>query len=140
MRKMLDEDGAARFKEYTTSSKDTAIMPICLDFDAKNDVSDYIFGIRESAEAIHDSDQPQFIVLIREPGVSLPAPKRELMKIGTRILKKHAPNRTYIFLECEGTQESNDILGAISFFLSRLGAAPEDGPKDWLEEYIYSEH
>lgn len=140
-RRLLDPEKKSEFEEYTPSSHSTAVMPFCIVFNEENDLNDYAFCCREGAEAILDSDQPKFIILIKEPGIELPAPKQVLMKIGTRIFNKKAPNRVYIFLEVEGNpKEDLDISGAIGFFLARLGAVPEGAPRpEWLSEYIYRE-
>lgn len=137
-RRLLGPDGRSEFDEYTASSSNTAVMPFCMVFNEDHDLNDYAFCCREGAEAILDSNQPKFIILIKENGVELPAPKWEMMKIGTRIFNKKAPNRTYIFLEVE---EEAGARGAIGEFLSRLGAVPEDEmPPEWLSEYIYREN
>lgn len=139
-RRLLDPRGKAELERYRTSSDKLCIMPFCIAFEKEHDIGDYVFCCREGAETMLDTDQPKIIVLVTAPGVELPAPKQEMMKIGTRIFKKKAPHRTYIFIEAEGTKEDADISGAIGFFLSRLGAAPEDEmPPKWLSEYVYME-
>lgn len=138
-RKLLEDK--SDFEAYTPSSRYPAVMPFCIVFQGESDLNDFTFSCREGAESFEDNDQPKMIVLIREPHVELPAPKQEMMKIATRIFKKVAPSRTYIFVEAEGTQETADISGAIYGFLGRLGRIPEDAPPPaWLSEYIYKEH
>ena len=139
-RRLLDPRGKSELEQYKPSSDKTAFMPFCIVFDKAYDINDYVFACREGAEATLDNDQPKIIVFVREPGVELPAEKAEMMKIGTRIFNKKAPNRTYIFIEAEGRKEDVDVSGAIAFFLARLGAVPEDEmPPKWLSEYIYQE-
>ena len=136
--RLLDPRGKSELEQYTASSHATAVMPFCIVFEKEHDLSDYVFCCREGAEAMLDSDQPKIIVLVRAPGIELPASKQEMMKIGTRIFNKKAPNRTYIFLEVEGTKEDADIPRAIGLFLDRLGAVPEsEMPPKWLSEYVY---
>lgn len=135
-RKLLDDK--SDFEAYTPSSQHPAVMPFCMIFKEQSDLNDFTFSCREGAESFQDNEQPKMIVLIREPHIELPAPKQEMMKIATRIFKKVAPSRTYIFVEAEGTQETADISGAIHGFLRRLGRVPEDTPPPaWLSEYIY---
>ncbi len=139
-RRLLEPGKKVEFEAYTPSSDSPAIMPFCIAFNKEHDINDYTLCCRDGAEAFLDNDQPKIIVLIKEPGVELPAPKAEMMKIGTRIFNKHAPNRTYIFIETEGTPEDADVAGAIGFFLGRLAEVPEDAPPpEWLSEYIYRE-
>ena len=139
-KKLLDPRDKDDFEKFTASSNSTSIMPFCIGFNKHNDLNDYAFSCREGAEAFIDNDHSKFVCLIREPGVEFPAPKRELMKIGTRIFYKKAPNRAYIFLEVEGTPENADIYGAIGDFMMKLSQVPEGaGPPDWLSEYIYRE-
>ena len=138
--KLMDEESKKNLEKYKLSNQYPAVMPFCIVFTEENDLSDYIFSCKEGAEAFTDNTQPKIIMLIREIGVKLPAPKQEMMKIGTRIFKKKAPERTYIFLEAKGTQENANILGAIQDFLKKIGEVPENAPPPkWISEYIYEE-
>ena len=116
-KKMMSENSKKDFEEYKPSNEHPAVMPFCIAFTEENDLNDYLLYCREGTETFSDNAQPKFIIFIREAGVKLPAPKQEMMKTGTRIFKKKAPERTYIFLEAEGTQENANILSAIQDFL-----------------------
>ena len=137
---LLDKDAKKRLEEYTPSNENPAIMPFCIVLEKEHDLNDYIHSCKAGAEAFLNNSQPKIIIFIREKGVELPAPKQELMKIGTRIFNKKAPDRTYIFIEAEGTQDTADISKPIYSFLKRIGEVPEgEPPPKWLSEYIYSE-
>ena len=138
-KRMLDDAARKEFEDYKPSSSDTAVMPFCMVFNQDSDLNDYIHSCKEGAEVFLNNDQPKIIIFIREKDCELPATKKEMMKIGTRIFYKKAPHRVYIFLECEGSNEDYDIIPPIREFFDKLGKAPEDGPQDWLSEYIFRE-
>lgn len=138
--KLLNKEKKTTLDEYIPSSKNTAVMPFCIAFNNEDDLNDYAFCCREGAETLLDITNPKFIILIRETGSKLPGSKKEMMKIGTRIFKKVAPRRIYIFLEAEGTQETADIHSTISNFLDKLEQVPDkEFPPKWLSEYTHEE-
>ena len=139
-RRLMDKEAKAEMEQYKPSSEHPAIMPFCIVFREKTHVTDYVQSCRAGAETFLDNDQPKIIILIREPhDIELPAPKKELMKIGTRIFRKYAPDRTYIFIEAEGTEQEH-LLKQIGNFLRRLPEIPDDGPQpEWLWEYVHRE-
>lgn len=139
-RKMLDQDSKSRFDENVLSSKHTALMPFCILVNEDYTLNDFTYSCREGAETFLDNEQTKYIIVVKKPGVELPAPYRELMKIGTRIFRQTAPSNIYVFFMVECALEDIEEHDPIGDFLKRLDKCVEDdSSNEWLSEYIYRE-
>ena len=140
---IMDAEGAERLENYTLNSRYPATVLFCVKFDNTSTLQDYIHSCQAGAETFTESPEPQWIVLIKSDSqTALPAPKRDLMKIGTRIVKKRLPEKVCLFLEVT-QQEFDEAQGVekhIAEFIRRFGEMPEDaGFPDWMHAYVYRE-
>lgn len=134
--------GQASLKRYRLNSKYPAVMMNVFTFKKDTTLHAFIQTAHEAAEGIQDTYEPKWVLLVREtPDTQLPAEKREIMKICTRIFKKHAPRRPFLFLDITQAEFENDVYRErIWEFLEKFSEVPEDAEfPDWMHEYIYRE-
>ena len=142
-RRKMDESGKQTLDNYRIGSKYPAILLHGMRFDETSTLQDYIYFCHETAESFDNTDTPQWILLVRsEADTPLPAEKRKLMKIGTRIFRKSAPKRPFLFLELTQAEvKANKAERQIAEFIFRCADLPEETGDlpGWLSDYIYRE-
>ena len=142
VQRMSNEEGKAALANYKLSSKDPATLLACTVFTEDTKIDEFIHVCHEWAETLDNNNIPKWIIFIKETAETpLPAPKRELMKICTRIFKKAAPQKPCLFLDMTQEEFDNGNVGTrIYDFIVRFNDIYEgDEFPDWLHGYIYKE-
>lgn len=114
------------------------ICSFFFDFTQELTLQDYIHACKECAEVLKDTGTVQYIFLMRGEGLSapLPASKREIIKIGTRIFRKKCSQRPYIFLECVDDSETC-FSHAMDAFMKKLKCLKIGDPRpEWMSNYM----
>lgn len=142
VKRMSDTKGKEQLENYKLNSKYPAVLLSVVVFDKTTKMDEYLHCCHEWAEALDDNDAPKWIILVKETDETpLPAPKRELMKICTRIFKKVAPRKPCLFLEMTQAEFNNGATDTqISAFIRKFNDIYEgDEFPDWLHEHVYRE-
>ena len=114
------------------------IASFVFDFRQGMALQEYIHACRECAELLKDTGTVQYVYFLRGEGLSapLPASKRDMIKIGTRIFHKYCAEKPYVFLEI--VEDTETLMGeAIDTLMKKMGTLQQGEPRpEWLSNYM----
>ena len=144
IQRMMDAHGTETLANYQLKSKAPALLLFCMPIEADTTLDDWIYACRDIAETLTDDKTPKWCVLIRKDDTTpLPAPRREMMKICTRLFRKVVPKKPCLFLEMTQAEFDAGAVGKqVMEFMCRFAELPEkrEGPiPDWMHEYLFME-